>query len=35
MIRRIAFPTNDSETVEALFGHCRELGICTIENGNL
>lgn len=30
---RIAFPTNNGETVEEHFGHSRQFALCTIEEG--
>jgi len=32
---RVAFPTNDRETVSAHFGHCRYFAFANIENGEV
>jgi predicted Fe-Mo cluster-binding NifX family protein len=33
--KRIAFPTNDRENVEAHFGHCREFALCDITDNKV
>lgn len=32
---RIAFPSNDGETVEEHFGHCKQFVLCNIKEGRI
>ncbi len=32
---KVAFPTNDRENIEGHFGHCKELAIFSVADGNV